>query len=150
MLVNLYHMYSTMDIKPDVCEHMLSKLEARWKNADQGLFILMGLLNPYVWTWCINQNVLSCQDLVDLAAQAFTHIFQLEPMWTFRQAVKNYLEWKGDYTEEGMKLSMHLKDAGDKVRIRPLLILLLISGGWPSLHLEANGSVKSWYEGYLH
>ena len=50
-------------------------------------------------------------------------------MWTFRQAVKNYLEWKGDYTEEGMKLSMHLKDAGDKVRIRPLLILLLISGG---------------------
>ena len=80
MLVNLYHMYSTMDIKPDVCEHMLSKLEARWKNADQGLFILVGLLNLYVWAWCINQNVLLCQDLVDLAAQVFTHVFQLEPM----------------------------------------------------------------------
>ncbi|KAM5543668.1 hypothetical protein V8D89_002919 [Ganoderma adspersum] len=75
--------------------HMLSKLEARWKkNADQDLFILAGLLNPYV---------LSRQDLIDLAVRP-----------TFRTAVEKYLEWEDDYTEEKMKFSTHLKDAGDK------------------------------------
>ena len=115
-LANLYHTYSATEVELDVREHMLSKLEVRWKkNADQDLFILAGLLNPYVRDGCFNREALSRQDLVDITVRVFTRLFRCAPEATFSDAVEEYLDWKGDYTDEAMKLSTHLKNAGDKV-----------------------------------
>ena len=115
-LANLYHAYSAPDMEPDVRNHMLDKLEARWKkNADQDLFILAGFLNPYVRADCFQRAALSRQDWVNLAVRVFTRLFGCTPELPFNEAVEHYLEREGNYTDEKMGLETHRKDAKDHV-----------------------------------
>ena len=115
-LANLYHTYSADEIEPDVRDHMLGKLEARWeKNADQDLFILAGFLNPYVRASCFNQQVLCGQDIVNLAIRVFTRLFECKPEASFSMAVESYMYREGHYSDEAMSLSQHLSNANHNV-----------------------------------
>lgn len=121
-LGNLYHHYNTgHGIEADVREHMLSRLELRWKKgADQDLFILATLLNPYVRRTCFNREVLSDQDIEHMAKRTFKHLFQCDPQGSFTDALLDYLDGEGCYSREAMNLDDVLKTATTEGKVRVL------------------------------
>ena len=106
-------------MESDIHEHMLSKLKMQWKkNASQDLFILAGILNPYVHCTCFSCAVLSDQDIIDLTVWMLTQLFQYEPLSLFKDVIKDYIYWQNQYLEEKMKLNVHLSYAKNKVSIK--------------------------------
>ena len=118
LLANLYHTYKGDGMEPDVQAHMLSRLELRWKNgADQDLFILATILNPYIRRTIFNREVLSNQDIENMAKRTFKRLFLHEPDPSFSEALQDYLEGEGDYSAASMDLDSQEKHAREKGQV---------------------------------
>ena len=91
---------------------MLDRIELRWrKGADQDLFILSVVFNPYIRASCFNREALSMQDIINMATRTFARLFQREPEPSFISALERYLGWEGEYSEHMMGLPRHLDGA---------------------------------------
>lgn len=119
-LANLFRIYKYGGIEDDVSDHMVRHIELRWaKGADQELFILAVLLNPYVRGSCFNCAVLSTTNLLDIATRAFERVFKCSPDFHFNDTFEDYLEWREntDYSEEAMWLEYHKHTAEQKGQV---------------------------------
>lgn len=111
-LGNLYYAYSSDTIDHDVREHMLTRLEHRWKNAaDHELFLTTSICNPYTRRTCFNRAVLSNQDIEAMFRRVFARIIGREPEPSFTEAVHEYLDAQGDFSDTRMGLADHLRNA---------------------------------------
>lgn len=94
---------------------MLSRLELCWKKgANQDIFIMATILNPYVRRSCFNREVLSDQDIENMAVRTFERLFQCTP----DQALQGYLNGIGAYSDTSMNLKSPLDDAIDNGKVR--------------------------------
>ncbi|KAI9066067.1 hypothetical protein FKP32DRAFT_1646435 [Trametes sanguinea] len=115
-LANLYRMYGADGVEEDVREHMRSRLELRWKKGagkDQSLFILAVFLNPYIRGYCFNRAVLPPATLYRLATEAFTRFYGCAPDPAFTDALVDYSQRQGEFSDERMQLDYHKATAGE-------------------------------------
>lgn len=113
-LANLYRMYDNDSIETDVREHMLARLEFRWKKAagqDQRLFILAVFLNPYLRGHCFNREVLAPADIIAIARDVFARFFDCEPDTEFTAALIDYSNGLAEFSDENLQLDYHKQQA---------------------------------------
>ncbi|KAI0352260.1 hypothetical protein OH77DRAFT_1409607 [Trametes cingulata] len=106
-LANLYRIYNSDDVEPEIRVRMLDKLELRWKKGagkDQDLFILAVFLNPYIRGYCFNREALAPADLYTMAENAFVRFFDCAPDFDFSDALVDYANCKAEFTDARMRL----------------------------------------------
>lgn len=118
-LANLYHYFSSTDgLVADAARAVRESLERRWAKADQDIFLLALVLNPYIRTTCFAQGspFRMPGKIRQLAEAAFERFYGTPPGMDFGNELVNYLSKKGAWSDEQMKLK-HLKDQA-KIEVR--------------------------------
>jgi hypothetical protein len=106
-LRNLYCIYSGPDFKVPVWDCILASLEKQWAAADQDVFILAVLFNPYIHAHCFSTSQLSHDVLYNIAERVFQHLFgPEEPGLKFMLDFDQYINGIGVYSNATMKLKM--------------------------------------------
>jgi len=105
-LGNLFHIYSNPKLDPVMGTRILESLEKRWSAADQDVFIIAVLFNPYIRHQCFSRKALSHADLYDMAERVYKRVFQEDPDVAFLQAFTDYYNAEGEYSHDRMKLDM--------------------------------------------
>lgn len=106
-LGNLYHIYSGPEFDVQVQDCILGSLEQRWAVADQDVFILAVLFNPYIRARCFSTSHLAHGVLYDMAEHVFQRLFgPEEPGLNFMLAFDEYIDGVGAYSPTAMKLEM--------------------------------------------
>jgi len=106
-LGNLYRIYSDPDFEAPVRDCILASLEKRWAAADQDVFILAVLFNPYIRAHCFSTSQLSHGVLYDMAERVFRRLFgPEEPGLKFMLDFDQYIDGTGVYSPATMKLEM--------------------------------------------
>lgn len=103
-LANLFCIYTTADIEIEVRERIIGSLEKRWKKADQEVFILAVLFNPYIRGRCFNSEAISEADLYAVAKSVVQRVLQLQPDIHFFQAFSDYLRGEKEFSDRLMCL----------------------------------------------
>ncbi|CDO72497.1 hypothetical protein BN946_scf184980.g38 [Trametes cinnabarina] len=115
-LANLYRIYTSDSVEEDVRNHMLSRLELRWKKGagrDQSLFVLAVFFNPYIRGYCFNRAVLPPATLFQLASDAFARFYDRTPDPAFTDALIDYSQQRAEFSDENMRLDYHKATASD-------------------------------------
>ncbi|KAJ2986487.1 hypothetical protein NUW54_g9747 [Trametes sanguinea] len=147
-LANLYRIYNTEDIEPDVKDRMLSRLELRWKKGagqDQDLFILAVFLNPYVRGYCFDREALPPAEVYTMATQAFKRFFGTVPNADFTDALVDYSQNVKEFADEAMGLAdkeRSAQDKGEDIDIVELWSRIDRSNDTLAVCLGRNGVVK--------
>jgi hypothetical protein len=110
-LGNLYRIFSSPDMDTAVRNGVLASLEKRWANADQDIFLLSLILNPYVRTDAFHPNspFRTMNGVWPIFKAAYLRMYNVEPDLECRAALSQYLRRLGDWTDEGMSLMEHEK-----------------------------------------
>ncbi|KAH9884537.1 ribonuclease H-like domain-containing protein [Cubamyces lactineus] len=109
-LANLFRIYNSDNIEPDVRERMTKQLEFHWNKGagvDQGIFILAVFLNPYIRGYCFNREALSTADLITVAEDTFARLFGCDPDADFSDALVDYSNGVAEFSDERMGLEYH-------------------------------------------
>ena len=109
-LVNLYWIYNRDSVEPDVRDHMLSRLELRWKKGagkEQEAFILALFLNPYTRGYCFNQETVNGADILNIASRLFKRFFGCDPDTSFTGALLDYSQRRAEFSDSRMQLAYH-------------------------------------------
>ncbi|KIK13783.1 hypothetical protein PISMIDRAFT_118201 [Pisolithus microcarpus 441] len=93
-LVILYHKFSDPTLNPTICEAAQNSLEKCWKKADQDVFILMVILNLYLWVACF----LECSPY-----QNFSNLWH--------RTLQEYISEMGRWSAVDMGLDQHAEQA---------------------------------------
>ncbi|EJD42146.1 hypothetical protein AURDEDRAFT_20761, partial [Auricularia subglabra TFB-10046 SS5] len=115
-LANLYHFFSsTPGLVQEAVLAVLASLEQRWAQADQDIFILALVLNPYIRTSCFARNspFWVGANICALAEAAFERFYGVGPGAAFGDELIAYLQKQGSWSDDRMKLK-HLKDQAKK------------------------------------
>jgi hypothetical protein len=107
-LGNLYHIYSDPKLDEDVQNKILGSLEKRWAAADQDVFIAAVVLNPYIrnrW-FATGVRELTPAGLLGIVKRVCARVFREEPEIEFSEALMDYLQQRGEFSDEWMQLSM--------------------------------------------
>ena len=129
-LANLYHLYLHSLVEPNVHTGMQGCLEKRWiKNADQDLFIIAVLLNPYIRQRVFRQGnpILVPASLYAMCIRIFRSMFQHEPDVGFHNAFWDYLAEVKEFSMTYMSLSQHKEASQQTVSFCLLKIISLTS-----------------------
>ncbi len=119
-LGQLYWRFQSADIDEAVRGRVLGSLEARWKAADQDVFILALFLNPYIRGDCFNGNALPPLRLIQIARTAFKRFFRQDTDSAFIKALTTYSKRQGTYSPTNLLLKDFKDDAtrNNEVSIR--------------------------------
>ncbi|KAI0309211.1 hypothetical protein OF83DRAFT_1024938, partial [Amylostereum chailletii] len=130
ILANLFLIFSDDTFKLEMCRSVLRSLEKRWAKQDQDIIILATILNPF-----IRANVFSAtseyhrpRKIIQLATAAYERFFRKTPNLEFKQAITDYLNHLGRWTDDAMGLEDYKKSDKDMVRATANLVEL-----WRSL-----------------
>jgi hypothetical protein len=107
-LGNLYHIYSDPKLDEAVQNKILGSLEKRWAAADQDVFIAAVVLNPYIrnrW-FATGVQELTPVGLLGIVKRVCARVFREEPEIEFSEAFMDYLQQRGEFSDEWMQLSM--------------------------------------------
>lgn len=113
-LGNLFRIFKSASTVPvDISQAAIRSLERRWKdNADQELFILSIVFNPYIRNRCFNSSAdrnLTPAGLCRMAESACLRILREEPGADFFAAFMSYLNEREDYAPDWMGLEQRKK-----------------------------------------
>ncbi|EJD34657.1 hypothetical protein AURDEDRAFT_41180, partial [Auricularia subglabra TFB-10046 SS5] len=125
-LANLFYYYSsTAALVREVADAVLRSLEKRWAAADQDIFLLALVLNPYVRLSCfsLRSPFRTPGNICAMAEAAFTRFYGMEPGVEFGDELVSYLTKKGTWSDERMKLK-HRKEQAKAERVEVDLIRL--------------------------
>jgi hypothetical protein len=105
-MANLYRIFSSPEMDSAVRDGVLASLEKRWANADQDIFILSLILNPYVRMDAFHPNspFRTMRGIWPIFKAAYLRMYDVEPDLDCRTALNQYLQRLGDWTDEGMSL----------------------------------------------
>lgn len=159
-LGNLFHIYSNPKLDTAIRTKILASLEKRWSAADQDVFILAVLFNPYIRHQCFSRSALSHADLYDMAERVYKRVFQKDADVAFLVGFTDYYNGEGEYSHERMKLdllkekynnevSFCFHDLGSKLTsyIRIAHLILLLSGnGWTRTATTSPNSRFTYYQ----
>lgn len=118
-LANLYHYFATApNLDAAAAAAVLASLERRWAKADQDIFLLALVFNPYVRVSCFAEDspFRVPGKIYELAKSAFRRFYNMEPGMNFQNELTDYLQGVGLWTEEGMQLSERELQAKAEVR----------------------------------
>ncbi|KAI0658038.1 hypothetical protein C8Q70DRAFT_934641 [Cubamyces menziesii] len=123
-LSNLYRLFDSDHVEPDVCERMLARLEFCWKKgsgAEQAVFILAVFLNLYYRSYLFNSQALSGLDIFDMVTTSFNWFFGCEPNADFTAALIDYSRNQKEFSDDKLHLNDFLKMAekADKISQEP-------------------------------
>ncbi|EJD45140.1 hypothetical protein AURDEDRAFT_44492, partial [Auricularia subglabra TFB-10046 SS5] len=113
---NLYHFFSsTPGLVQEAVLAVLASLERHWAQADQDIFILALVLNPYIRTSCFARNspFRVGANICALAEAAFKRFYGVDPGAAFGDELIAHLQKQGSWSDDRMKLK-HLKDQAKK------------------------------------
>lgn len=117
-LVNLYRIYNDQVFDANIRRVVHASLEKRWRQADQPIFILAVILNPYLRTRCFapNSSYRTFATLWKLIDTTYKRVFETteSPNNACRAAFREYLAAEGDWSDESMDLQYH-RDTASKV-----------------------------------
>jgi len=100
---------------------VLNSIDKRWKKVDQDVFILAVFLNPYVRTSCFapESSYSSFNGIWALVVRVYRRVFNTasneEPGYEFSNAARDYFSWLGEFSESGMRLQDHRRQAENEV-----------------------------------
>lgn len=105
-LANLFFTFSNPEIEATVRIGIHESLEKRWKKADQPVFLLAVVFNPYIRTRCFHPNspFKLMRGLWPLVKKTFRRFFDQDPDSAFRQSFANYIAGVGSWSDEAMSL----------------------------------------------
>jgi hypothetical protein len=117
-LANLYRIFSSPEMDPAVRDGVLASLDKRWANADQDIFILSLILNPYIRTDAFHTNspFRTMRGVWPIFKAAYLWMYDVEPDLECQTALSQYLQRLGNWTDEGMSLKEHETLAKKAVR----------------------------------
>jgi hypothetical protein len=127
-LGNLYHIYSiTLCDKIDnsVRAALLKSLEKRWKAADQPIFILAVIFNPFIRADAFTPTKLTVMQLWKLVQAAVDRFWKIEADSDTFMALKDYLGRVGDFSDMAMELARFYELAKRDVRSACFLSTLI-------------------------
>ncbi|TEB22221.1 hypothetical protein FA13DRAFT_1799091 [Coprinellus micaceus] len=115
-LGNLYQIFKTATgIPAEIAQGAIKSLERRWKdNADQELFILSIILNPYIHNRCFNSTAnrnLTPAGLYKMAECACSRILKEDVGPGFFTAFMDYLHKHNNYSAQWMSLDSWKEEA---------------------------------------
>ncbi|TRM56789.1 ribonuclease H-like domain-containing protein [Schizophyllum amplum] len=118
-LAHLYHIFSKPSFPECVRRAVLPSLEKRWANADQPIFILAVVLNPYIRARAFHPNSAyrTPAGLRSLVSDAFQRFFGELPDYEMDSAFTDYVAWAGEWSAEGMNLANTRQAAKAQVRL---------------------------------
>jgi hypothetical protein len=116
-LGNLYKTYNKPQLEEPIRMKILGSLEKRWAAADQDVFILSVVFNPWIRTCAFNCEALTRMQLIFMADRVFKRLFEMEPDFRFMSQFTNYCDKAGAYSNEAMVLPMWKRKAEDQVRV---------------------------------
>jgi hypothetical protein len=98
-----------------VCTAILASLEKRWAKADQSVFILAVILNPYIRASAFSNTspYRTFDKLWELVDITYIRFYGLHPNTEFRVAFSHYIRGTGDWNDEKMGLAV-LQAAADR------------------------------------
>lgn len=116
-LGNLFRIYAAAHVDSDTRRCVHASLEKRWKAADQEVFILAVLFNPYVRATCFRDAVLPQNILVEICMRTFARVMRRAADIEFWSACHRYIQSTGRYTSTHMALELHRAMAEREVRL---------------------------------
>jgi hypothetical protein len=122
-LANLFRIYSNLRYPEDVRHVILESLEKRWAKTDQILFVLAIVFNPWIRLDCFGDQVPihHFPRLWTIFWSTYKRLFSLkpgpngeepQPPPNLRSVLREYIERRGDWSNEAMGLES-LKQAAD-------------------------------------
>jgi hypothetical protein len=116
-LGNLYKTYNKPQLEEPIRMKILGSLKKRWAAADQEVFILSVVFNPWIRTRAFNCEVLTRMQLIFMADRVFKQLLEMEPDFRFMSQFTNYCDKAWAYSNEAMVLPMWKRKAEDQVRV---------------------------------
>lgn len=114
-LANLRRIYAEPHVNSDIRTAVLTSLELRWKRADQEVFILAVLFNPFVRNSGFSDASLPLSALVQMCMRAYERFFRQEPSMELWDACHRYIKREGRYSDSNLSLDFHRRYAASKV-----------------------------------
>lgn len=116
-MANLYCIFSSPQMDPAVRDGDLASLEKRWANADQDIFILCLILNPYIRTDAFHPNspFRTMNGVWPIFRAAYVRMYDVEPDLECQTALSQHLQQLGNWTDESMSLKEHEELANKSV-----------------------------------
>ena len=116
-LVVLYHKFSDPTLDPGICEAAHKSLEKHWKKADQDVFLLVVILNPYLWVSCFLERspYQNFSNVLHLAWRVFLQLYGMEPNLEFHSTLQEYVSEIGGWSAVDMGLNQHAEQAKHEV-----------------------------------
>lgn len=115
-LANLHRIYSQPRVEAAVRRAVVDSLEKRWKAADQEVFILAVLFNPFYRTTAFSDRQLGRADLAHMCRRAYERFLRKPVSMLFWSAFHDYLDGKGRFSAANFALDMHQIFAESTVR----------------------------------
>lgn len=105
-LGNLYRIYTDPTLDHGIRAGILGSLEKRWKQADQEVFIVALLLNPYLRGQCFNPLALTERALYTIVERVFERLFSVPADLNFLKAFSDYFKnaASSEFSKESMSL----------------------------------------------
>lgn len=121
-LGNLYRIYTASHVDLDVRDAIVSSLEKRWKAADQEIFILAVVFNPYIRNTGFCDAYLSRAELLQMCTRAFKRFFRRDATMDFWRACQRYLNSEERFSVQNFSLDQHRRFAEQEVRLWSLIV----------------------------
>lgn len=118
-LGNLFRIFSQSNANPEVVAKLLGSLEKRWDAADQDVFILSLVLNPYIRNACFapGHPELSRSGLCAMAKRVCERTFDTQCNSDFTGAFMDYLHGREEFSAERMHLDHFEQIAENEVSL---------------------------------
>jgi hypothetical protein len=119
VLGNLFDIYaSALDEKVDrdICTAIVKSLEKRWKAADQPIFLLAVILNPFIRMDAFNPVLFPRTTIWNFVKAACLRFWKKTADASTFSALGAYLDRSAEFSEEAMELQMHKLQATNEVR----------------------------------
>jgi hypothetical protein len=95
-----------MTIEQPLRNEVIHSLEKWWATADQDVFVLSLVLQPWIRGHCFsNRDGLSHIDLFNMAERIFKHVFKEDPdCFIFMKEFMEFMNGTGRFSDEMMRL----------------------------------------------
>ncbi|KIM61543.1 hypothetical protein SCLCIDRAFT_70236, partial [Scleroderma citrinum Foug A] len=112
-LVILYHKFCDSTLDPSICDAARKSLEKRWKKADQDIFLLAVILNPYLRVSCFSERspYRNFSNVWRLCQKVFLRLYATEPNLEFRSTLQEYVSEIGGWSALDMGLDQYTEQA---------------------------------------
>ena len=116
-LVILYHKFCDSTLDSSICEAACKSLEKHWKKADQDIFLLAVVLNPYLRVSCFSERspYRNFPNVWHLFQKVFLRLYGIEPNLEFRSTLQEYVSEIGGWSALDMGLDQYMEQAKREV-----------------------------------